>query len=53
MDLFPDFDRQVPFGIGTSIAYNYLDYRFKNNTTNTFQIFVYTSQKYLCGGTSG
>jgi len=26
-DLFPDFGRQVPFGTGTSIFYNYLDYR--------------------------
>ena len=25
-DLFPDFGRQVPFGTGTSIVYNYLDY---------------------------
>lgn len=24
-DLFPDFGRQVPFGTGTSIFYNYLD----------------------------
>ena len=29
-DLFPDFGRQVPFGTGTSIFYNYLDYRFRN-----------------------
>ena len=29
MDLFPDFGRQIPFGTGTSIMYNYLDYRFK------------------------
>ena len=49
VDLFPDFNRQVPFGIGTSIVYNYLDYQFKNNTPNTYQIFVYTSEKYLCG----
>ena len=25
-DLFPDFGRQVPFGTGTSIFYNYLKY---------------------------
>ena len=36
VDLFPDFGRQVPFGVGTSISYNYLDYRFKNNTEQTF-----------------
>ena len=32
LDLFPDYNRQIPFGTGTSIAYNYLDYRFKNTT---------------------
>ena len=48
-DLFPDFGRQVPFGCGTSIFYNYLDYRFKNNTGNEFQIFVTVDSEYLCG----
>jgi len=49
LDLFPDFNRQVPFGTGTSISYNYLDYRFKNTTENTFQLIVYTTDEYLCG----
>ncbi len=49
MDLFPDFGRKVPFGTGTSVAYNYLDYRFKNNTNQPFQIIVYTTEEYLCG----
>lgn len=49
LDLFPDFGRQVPFGTGTSIVYNYLDYRFVNNTDYTFQLIVYTTDKYLCG----
>ena len=47
VDLFPDFGRQVPFGVGTSISYNYLDYRFKNITTQTFQLIVSTDEKYL------
>ena len=47
VDLFPDFGRQVPFGVGTSISYNYLDYRFKNTTDQTFQLIVYTDEKYL------
>ena len=47
VDLFPDFGRQVPFGMRTSISYNYLDYRFKNNTEQTFQLIVYTDEKYL------
>jgi len=49
IDLFPDFGRKVPFGTGTSISYNYLDYRFKNNTNQSFQIIVYTTDEYLCG----
>ena len=48
-DLFPDFGRQIPFGTGTSVFYNHIDYRLKNNTDQTFQIIVYTTDKYLCG----
>ncbi len=48
-DLFPDFGRKVPFGTGTAIMYNYLDYRFKNNTNQPWQIVVYTDGKYLFG----
>ena len=47
IDLFPDFGRQVPFGVGTSISYNYLDYRFKNTTAQTFQLIIFTDEKYL------
>ncbi len=49
VDLFPDFGRQVPFGTGTSIFYNYVDYRFRNDTDMTFQLVVWTDEKYLCG----
>ncbi|MBR5407268.1 MAG: VanW family protein [Lachnospiraceae bacterium] len=49
LDLFPDFKRQIPFGTGTSIVYNYLDYRFKNTTDRTYQLIVYTTPEYLCG----
>jgi len=49
VDLFPDYGRQIPFGTGTSILYNYLDYRLKNGTDNTYQFLVYTTEKYLCG----
>ena len=48
-DLFPDFGRQVPFGVGTSILYNYLDYRFRNDTPETFQILVRSDGQYLRG----
>ena len=49
VDLFPDFGRVVPFGTGTSILYNYKDYRFKNNTDQCFQLITYTDNEYLHG----
>ena len=48
-DLFPDFGRQIPFGTGTSISYNYIDYRVKNETTNTYQLRLWVDGEYLCG----
>lgn len=48
-DLFPDFGRQVPFGVGTSILYNYLDYRFRNDTEDTYQLLVRSDGEYLRG----
>ena len=49
LDLFPDFNRQVPFGTGTSIVYNYLDYRFKNESDITYQLVTYVTDTHLCG----
>ncbi len=49
LDLFPDFGRQIPFGTGTSISYNYVDYRVKNETANTYQLKVWVDGEYLCG----
>lgn len=49
LDLFPDFGRQIPFGTGTSISYNYLDYRVKNETSNTYQLRLRVDDEYLCG----
>ena len=48
-DLFPDFNRQVPFGTGTSILYNNLDYQVKNETDITYQLMIWVNEKYLCG----
>ena len=48
-DLFPDFGRQIPFGTGTSISYNYIDYRVKNETANTYQLRLWVDGEYLCG----
>lgn len=49
LDLFPDYNRQVPFGTGTSIVYNYLDYRFKNESDITYQLVTYVTDTHLCG----
>ena len=49
IDLFPDFKRVIPFGTGTSIMYNYQDYRFKNTTNLTYQLIIYLTDEYLCG----
>lgn len=48
-DLFPDFGRQVPFGVGTSIVYNYLDYHLRNDTGRTYQLLTWVDGEYLRG----
>ncbi|MBR6921171.1 MAG: VanW family protein [Clostridia bacterium] len=47
--LFPDDRRRVPFGTGTSIFYNYIDYRFKNTTDQPVQLLLWTEDEELCG----
>ncbi len=47
--LFPDDRRRVPFGTGTSVFYNYLDYRFKNNTNQNVQLLLWVEDDLLCG----
>jgi len=47
--LFPDERRRVPFGTGTSVVNNYVDYRFKNNTDQDVQIIVWVENGELCG----
>ena len=49
LDLFPDYGRQIPFGTGTSISYNYIDYRVRNDTANTYQLRLRVDGEYLCG----
>lgn len=47
--LFPDEKRRVPFGTGTSIFYNRLDYRFYNGTDCRFQLLLWVEGGFLCG----
>ncbi|NHM05213.1 VanW family protein [Flavobacterium celericrescens] len=48
-DPFPDEGRVLPFGSGAAIFYNYIDFQFTNNTKDTFQIKLWTTDKYLEG----
>ncbi len=47
--LFPDEARRVPFGTGTSVFYNRLDYRFRNTMDQPVQILVWIEDGFLCG----
>lgn len=46
--VFPDERRRVPFGTGTSVVNNYIDYRFKNNTDQKIQILTWVENGELC-----
>lgn len=48
-DPFPDDGRVLPFGSGATVFYNYRDYQFTNNTTHTFQINLWFTDKCLEG----
>lgn len=48
-DPFPDSGRVVPFGSGASIFYNYIDYRFRNDTERTFQLLFWLDKKCVNG----
>ena len=47
--LFPDERRRVPFGTGTSVQYNYVDYRFRNTTDQPVQVLAWIEDGELCG----
>ncbi|PZR37648.1 MAG: vancomycin resistance protein [Azospira oryzae] len=48
-DPFPDDGRVLPFGSGATVFYNYRDYQFTNNTSHTFQVNLWFSDKCLEG----
>lgn len=48
-DPFPDEGRIIPFGTGASIFYNYVDYRFRNDTDHHFQLRLWLAEKTLEG----
>ena len=45
--LAPDEGKRVPFSAGTSICYNSIDYRFKNNTDQDVQLLVWCDDDKL------
>ena len=51
-DPFPDENRTLPFGSGAGVFYNYIDLRFHNPTTQTFQIRLYLTDQHLKGSVS-
>lgn len=48
-DPFPDNGRVLPWGVGCSIVYNYVDLVVRNDTEATFQLFTRVGERYLEG----
>ena len=46
--LAPDEGERIPFATGTSISYNHVDYRFKNNTNQDIQLLLWSEGDTLC-----
>lgn len=51
--LAPDEGKRVPFSSGTSVNYNYIDYRFKNTTDQNIQLCVWCENDKLYGELRG
>lgn len=47
--LAPDNGKRIPLANGTSVSYNYIDYRFKNNTDQDIQLLVWCDDEKLYG----
>lgn len=48
-DVFPDVNRNQPFGSGATCFYNYLDLEIKNNTNTPYQLKLYLTKENLIG----
>ena len=48
-DPFPDRGRVLPWGVGCSIVYNYVDLVVRNDSERTFQLVVGVGDRYLHG----
>jgi vancomycin resistance protein VanW len=48
-DPFPDKGRVLPWGVGCSIVYNYVDLVVRNDTETTFQLRTWVAERHLKG----
>lgn len=48
-DPFPDKGRVLPWGVGCSIVYNYVDLVVRNDTDQTFQLRTWVGERHLRG----
>jgi vancomycin resistance protein VanW len=48
-DPFPDRGRVLPWGVGCSIVYSYVDLVIRNDTEHTFQLRAHVGERYLHG----
>lgn len=48
-DPFPDRGRVLPWGVGCSIVYNYVDLVVRNDTDHPFQLRTWVGERYLHG----
>jgi vancomycin resistance protein VanW len=48
-DPFPDKNRVLPWGVGCSIVWNYVDLVVRNDTDITFQLHTWLDEKHLRG----
>lgn len=51
--LAPDAGKRVPFSSGTSVCYNYIDFRFVNNTDQNVQLLLWCEDDLLWGELRG
>ena len=48
-DPFPDKGRVLPWGVGCSIVWNYVDLVIRNDTPHTFQLVAWVDERHLRG----
>jgi len=48
-DVFPDVNREQPFGTGATCSYNSLDLQIFNGTSSDFQLLIYIKEDNLVG----